>query len=268
MMKRRLLCALLLLALALSLLPTVALNGGMFAQCDSLYAACALWGLALALERKPAGAAACFALSLAFKLQAVFLLPMVAVLWADRKLRLSDALVFLATLAVTALPALLGGKSIGALLSIYTAQTGLYTGLTYNAPSFFALMNTTGLDVYAYGNFGMALAFGACALLVACGVKQAGKLTREGYLRLALLLPLAIVFFLPRMHERYFSLADILSAVLAAKDKKAAPICALVALASLGSYWETALPLSFCALMMFAALILTLRHTQREENVI
>ena len=138
------------------LLPTVALNGGMFAQCDSLYAACALWGLALALERKSAGAAACFALSLAFKLQAVFLLPMVAVLWADRKLRLSDALVFLAALAVTALPALLGGKSIGALLSIYTAQTGLYTGLTYNAPSFFALMNTTGLDVYAYGNFGKA----------------------------------------------------------------------------------------------------------------
>ena len=173
-----------------------------------------------------------------------------------------------AALAATALPALLGGKSIGALLSIYTAQTGLYTGLTYNAPSFFALMNTTGLDVYAYGNFGMALAFGACALLVACGVKQAGKLTREGYLRLALLLPLAIVFFLPRMHERYFYLADILSAVLAAKNKKAAPICALVALASLGSYWETALPLSFCALMMFAALILTLRHTQREENVI
>ena len=253
---------------AMLLLPTVVLNGGMFAQCDSLYAACALWGLALALREKPARAAVCFALSLAFKLQAVFLLPMVAVLWADRKLRLSDALVFLATLAATALPALLGGKSIGALLSSYTAQTGLYTGLTYNAPSFFALMNTTGLDVYAYGNFGMALAFGACALLVACGVKQAGRLTREGYLRLALLLPLAIVFFLPRMHERYFYLADVLSAVLAAENKKAAPICALVALASLGSYWETALPLSFCALMMFAALILTLRHTQREENVI
>ena len=250
------------------LLPTLVLNGGMFAQCDSLYAACALWGLALALDHRPAGAAACFALSLAFKLQAVFLLPIVAVLWADRKLRLSDALVFLGTLALTALPALLGGKSVGALLSIYTAQTGLYTGLTYNAPSFFALMDTTGLDVYAYGNFGMALAFGACALLVACGVKRAGRLTREGYLRLALLLPLAIVFFLPRMHERYFYLADILSAVLAAKNKKAAPICALVALASLGSYWETVLPLSACALMMLAALILTLGHTQRDENVI
>ena len=250
------------------LLPTLVLNGGMFAQCDSLYAACALWGLALALGDRPAGAAACFALSLAFKLQAVFLLPIVAVLWADKKLRLSDALVFLLTLALTALPALLGGKSLGALLSIYTAQTGLYTGLTYNAPSFFALMDTTGLDVYAYGNFGMALAFGACALLVACGVKRAGKLTREGYLRLALLLPLTIVFFLPRMHERYFYLADILSVVWAAKDKKAAPVCALIALASLGSYWETALPLNICALMMLAALILALGHTQRDENVI
>ena len=250
------------------LLPTLVLNGGMFAQCDSLYAACALWGLALALGDRPAGAAACFALSLAFKLQAVFLLPIVAVLWADKKLRLSDALVFLLTLALTALPALLGGKSLGALLSIYTAQTGLYTGLTYNAPSFFALMDTTGLDVYAYGNFGMALAFGACALLVACGVKRAGKLTRETYLRLALLLPLTIVFCLPRMHERYFYLADILSVTWAARNKKAAPVCALIALASLGSYWETALPLNICALMMLAALILALGHTQRDENVI
>lgn len=250
------------------LLPTLVLNGGMFAQCDSLYAACALWGLALALERRPAGAAACFALSLAFKLQAVFILPIVVVLWADRKLRLSDALVFLLTLAATALPALLGGKSLGALFSIYTAQTGLYTGLTYNAPSFFALMNTNGLDVYAYGNFAMAIAFGVCALLVISGVRQAGRLTREGYLRLALLFPLAVVFCLPRMHERYFYLADILSAVLAAKNKKAAPICALAALASLGSYWETVLPLSACAMMMLAALILTLGHIQRDENVI
>ena len=38
------------------LLPTIVLNGGMFSQCDSLYAACALWGLALALEGKPARA--------------------------------------------------------------------------------------------------------------------------------------------------------------------------------------------------------------------
>ena len=56
--------------------------------------------------------------------------------------------------------------------------------------------------------------------------------------------------------------------VLAAKNKKAAPICALVALASLGSYWETVLPLSACAWMMFAAGIWTIGHTQREESML
>lgn len=253
---------------AMLLLPTVILNGGMFAQCDSLYAACALWGMALALHEKPERAAVCFALSLAFKLQAVFILPMVIVLWADKKLRLSDALVFVLTLALTALPALLGGKSLHALLSIYTAQTGLYTGLNYGAANFFALLNTNGLDVYAYGNFGMGLAFGVCALLTVSGVRRAGRMNRRMYLRYALLFPLMIVFCLPRMHERYFYLADAMAIAAAAEDKRMTPTAGLIALASLGSYWETALPLSVCAWMMFAAGIWTIGHTQREENML
>ena len=122
----------------------------------------------MALEDRPAAGAACFALSLAFKLQAVFLLPIVAVLWSAGKLRLADALTFLLTLLAAALPALLGGKSLAQIVSIYVGQTGLYKNLTYNAPGFFGLMNTNGLDVYAYGNFGIALALGAvCALLAA-----------------------------------------------------------------------------------------------------
>ena len=253
---------------AVLLLPTVVLNGGMFAQCDSLYAACALWGLALALREKPAQAAVCFALSLAFKLQAVFMLPMVIVLWADQKLRLSDALVFVLTLALTAFPALLGGKSLHALLSIYTAQTGLYTGLNYGAANFFALFNTSGLDVYAYGNFGMGLAFGVCALLAVSGIRHAGKMNRRMYLRYALLFPLMIVFCLPRMHERYFYLADAMAIVAAAEDRNLTPAAALIALASLGSYWETALPLSACAWMMLVAGIWTIGHTQREESML
>lgn len=254
------------------LLPTIVLNGGMFAQCDSLYAACALWGLALSLENHPARGAACFALALAFKLQAVFLLPIVAVLWADKRLRLADAGVFLLTLAAVALPALLGGKTLGALLSVYTAQTGLYTGLNYNAPGFFALMDTQGLDVYAYGNFALGMAFGVCALLVAWGVRRAGDLDRGDYLRLALLLPLLIAFCLPRMHERYFYLADALSITLAAHDRRMAPACAMIALASLGSYWTLFLPLPVCALLMLTAAIYVLSagktHTRCAEDVL
>ena len=54
----------------------------------------------------------------------------------------------------------------------------------------------------------------------------------------------------------------------AAEDRRMTPAAGLIALASLGSYWETALPLSACAWMMFAAGIWTIGHTQREESML
>jgi len=240
------------------LLPAFVLNAGMFAQCDSLYAGCALWGLALALEGRHARSAACFALSLAFKLQAAFLLPMAVVLWADRKMKLSDALVFLATLALVALPAMLGGKSLARIVGIYGAQTGLYTGLNYGAANLFGLMNTQGLDVYAYGNFGMALAFGACALLVASGVGRAGKLDEDGYVRLAFLMTLFVVFLLPRMHERYFYLAEALAVALACRRPRMWSAACLTAVASLSTLWDLHIPLPVASAMMLFAGVLAL----------
>jgi len=241
------------------LLPTIVLNGGMYAQCDGLYAACALWGLALSLDGKPVKAAACFALSLSFKLQAAFILPVVAVLWAHRKLKVRDAFIFIATLLIVMLPALLGGKGLMDIIRIYTAQTGLYTGLTYNAASFFGLINTAGLDVYAYGNFGMALAFGACALTVLAGMAMGEDTKRGDYVRLALCMVLLIVFFLPRMHERYFYMALPLAAAWAC-GRKGVSVAALALMetAMLSTLWETAIALPAASLMMLAAAAIVL----------
>jgi len=239
---------------AILLLPSIALNGGMFAQCDSLYASCALWGLALAIGRKPVRAAACFALSLAFKLQSAFILPMVAVLWANRRFKLRDAFVFLLTLLAVMLPALFGGKSLMDILSIYTAQTGLYTGLTYNAASFFGLMDTTGLDVYAYGNFGMAMALGACAVIVYTGIRSGEETIDTKYVKLSLLMVLLVVFLLPRMHERYFYMAGALSVAYAARrGGKAVIAAALIELAMMATCWALAVTLPMASMMMLAA---------------
>lgn len=240
------------------LLPAVAVNSALFAQCDSLYTAFALWGLAWALGGRHGRSAVCFALSLAFKLQAVFLLPIVAVLWAGRRLRLADALVFLGTLLLTALPALLGGMPFSSLIGIYASQVGLYTDLTYGAPNLFGLMNTTGLNVYAYGYFGIALALGVCALALAQGVAKAQSLRDTDYVALSLLISLGIFFFLPRMHERYIYLPCVLSWAAACKDGRYIPCAALLGLAAFGALIDTGLTLCALSLAVFAALCLVI----------
>jgi len=125
-------------------------------------------------------------------------------------------------------------------------------------------METAGLDVYAYGNFGMALSFGACALLLVWGLSRAQEMEDGDYVQLSLLLVLLIVFLLPRMHERYFYLATPLSIALAARRGGRCVIAAaLIELAMLSSYWALAIPLSTAAVMMLAASALVLTDCKK-----
>ena len=66
-------------------LPTVILNGSLWAQCDSIYVALAVLAIYFALDDRPILSVLFFTLSFGFKLQAVFLLPVMAVLWLKGK---------------------------------------------------------------------------------------------------------------------------------------------------------------------------------------
>jgi Gpi18-like mannosyltransferase len=69
-----------LAAIIVLFLPTVATNSGMWGQADSFYAALGLGGVSFLVLRRPWLASVFFGLSLAFKLQAVFLFPLLLVL--------------------------------------------------------------------------------------------------------------------------------------------------------------------------------------------
>ena len=62
--------------LAALLLPTVVLNGSCWGQCDSIYAALAVWSLYHALARQGVRAMLCIAAAFSVKLQAIFLMPL------------------------------------------------------------------------------------------------------------------------------------------------------------------------------------------------
>lgn len=192
-------------------LPTVVFNGAYWGQCDAIYTALLLFGLCAALEERPYRAMAGFGLALAFKLQAVFLFPLLPVLWAARRVRIKHLLALPGAWLAAQLPALLGGCALAHVLSPYFAQLGYSMDLTLNAPSLFQLFVPEQMNPWMFRNYGIAMAlvaaFGLCALLWRCRARLTPALLTDA----AFLLVLAVPYLLPHMHERYFFAADALS---------------------------------------------------------
>lgn len=195
--------------------PTVFLNGSLWGQCDSTYVALALLGLVFALEDRPILSMVMMALSFGFKLQAVFLLPICAVLWMAGKYRWQHFLVFPATYVLLVLPAVIAGRPFLDTITLYFGQTGsIGSGLNYNSPSIFSVF--TGIqDKELASTIGIIAAFVYMLNLLAAAFAKRHFLNDKAILALTLLFAVGIPFFLPHMHERYFFGGDILSLVLA-----------------------------------------------------
>ena len=197
--------------------PTVFLNGAVWGQCDSIYVAFALLGIWLALEDRPVLSMCMLAFSFSFKLQAVFVLPIIPVLWIGKRYSLKHLLVFPAAYLLLILPAILLGRPVLDTIFFYLRQTSsIGDGLNYNSPSIFAIFwhipdsQQDGISKIAICAAGLYL----LNLLALAWLKRR-ELNNRAILCLALLMAIGIPFLLPHMHDRYFFPADLLSLVLA-----------------------------------------------------
>ena len=216
--------------------PTVFLNSAVWAQCDSIYVALALLGIDLALDDRPVLAMTCMALSFGFKLQAVFILPVCAVLWMQGKFRWYHFLVFPAVYVLLVLPAVIIGRPFMDTVLLYFGQTGsIGTGLNYNSPSVFELIRGVA-DTDAASKAGIVGAF--AYMLAVLGVCFIGhrRLNDQAVFAAAVLLAVGIPFLLPHMHDRYFYAADILTLALAFAFPVYSPAALLTEFASLLGY--------------------------------
>ena len=217
-------------------LPTVVLNGALWGQCDSIYVALALLGLWLGLTDRPVLSVLCFALSFGFKLQAVFILPIMAVLWFRGNYKLWHFALFPAFYVLLVLPAVALGKPFLETLTLYTSQTGsIGTGLNYNSPSVYALFWRSPETTDA-ANLGIAAAFTYMLMLLIFCFLRRDRLSDRAVLTAALLFVVGIPFLLPHMHERYFFGADVLSLVLGFACVPGIPAALLTQFASLLGY--------------------------------
>lgn len=241
------------------LLPTVILNGSAWAQCDAIYVLFGLAALYAGLKRKSRLSFAMFALAFSLKLQTVFFLPMALALLFTGRIRLRDAWVFAAVFVALLLPALLAGRPLPEVLSIYYRQADYYNYLQMNCYSIFGLFDSQAestLLSYAAILAAGALTFGLLAYLW----QRRSRLDNGLLLDAAYLFLLLIPFLLPHMHERYFFAADVVGIVYLMRRPKRWYIPVIGATCSLLVYLpflfaqELALPLGVLSLAMLSVI--------------
>jgi Gpi18-like mannosyltransferase len=201
-------------AFCLLIAPTVLLNSAFWGQADAVYASVLLGCIYCLILRRDYLAMALFGLALAFKVQSLFLLPLIGalVLRGDVRWRalLWIPVVFLALL----IPAWVAGRSPVDLLLIYPSQASQYEQLTMHAPSALAWIPDTGRYFRYFNAAALVVAAAAALAFVWAASRGRDKLTSGLLLELALISVLLMPFCLPRMHERYFYMADVMSIVV------------------------------------------------------
>ena len=246
---------------AVLFLPTVFLNSAVWAQCDSSYTALAVLAIALALEDKPVRSMLCLTLAFGFKLQAVFVMPVFAVLWMLGKFNWKHFLLFPVFYVALVLPAVLLGRPFWETVTLYFSQTGsIGSALNYNSSSVFALFRHV-QDPESASRLAILAAFGFTLLVLLVCLVRRERLNDRSVLGAALLFAVGIPFLLPHMHDRYFFCADILTLVLAFAAWPYSPAAALTQFASLLGYhaylkMRFLLPMRYGAAALIATLVL------------
>ena len=126
---------------AILLSPTVILDSAYWCQCDIIYTTFILYALYHFFKNNSKLCMIFAGISFAFKLQAVFILPFLLIMWLKRKtIKLKDFLWIPVIYVVSALPAWIFGRNFKELMLIYSNQSGTYPWGTLEYPNIYALL--------------------------------------------------------------------------------------------------------------------------------
>lgn len=206
--------------------PTVIINSSMWAQSDSIYTSFLLGSLYFMIKLARGQGRnrrfilingglvlVMFALALSFKLQAIFfVLPLLFIL-VSRAVRWYTWLLLPLVYLLALLPSNLLGTPWTDLLNVYVGQVELHKQLTLNAPSVYGFIPNAPSEII--GQVGMIFTAAAAVFVVWLLAIKKVSFYEEVVVRVTMLSALMIPYLLPRMHERYFFLADLVAIVFA-----------------------------------------------------
>jgi Gpi18-like mannosyltransferase len=199
-------------SLAVFFAPTVILNSAYWGQADSIYTALLVACVWFLILKRFNLAMLSYGLALAFKLQSVFVGPLIAALFLIGYIPWKRIILIPIPYLISILPAWIAGRPILQLLMIFWNQAGTYKKLTLNAPSGYAWFFEEQYNLISKA--GIFFAMGICLFFVALIFFRKRQIGNRELILLAAVSVFLVPFFLPSMHERYFYLADVFSILL------------------------------------------------------
>ena len=196
------------------LAPSLFANPAIIGQCDAYWAAALVMAVAAALQHRHARMFAWCGIAVAIKLQAGFLGPVFLTLALSRRVPFRLWLIAPLVYAATMVPAALAGWPVKDLALIYFRQVGWSESIALNAPNIWMLASTAGIAVPTV--IATVMAVSATGAFVWHFTPRLRCLDSIDIVRVACLCALIVPGLLPRMHERYFFMADVLTLALVA----------------------------------------------------
>jgi Gpi18-like mannosyltransferase len=189
--------------------PTIILNSAYWGQADIIYTSLLLTSLYFICLQRPGLAIASFSVACAFKLQAVFFLPFLLALFLKRRIPWGYIVIPFLVYMVMIIPSFLLGRPLVDLLAIYFEQGETYQFLSMNAPNLYIFVPNS---LYTIGVVVGLMVATVAGLGIGWFVSQSAVPFDNKILVVVATLSVSIMpFVLPKMHDRYFFPADLLS---------------------------------------------------------
>jgi Gpi18-like mannosyltransferase len=241
--------------------PTVFFNSALWGQIDAIYTSGLIACLYFLCVKRPYAAMAAFGFAFSIKLQAMFFAPFVFVLFIKKELPWRSAVVAPAVFLLSLIPAWIAGRPLLSLLLIYVNQSSYYHELTKHAPTFYVWFPNSEYAIFYRAG---TLLAAAVALCYVAGAYRIARLNPAVLVQLALTSILSMVYFLPKMHDRYFFAADVCSIVYAFYYPRYFFVPVTIIFCSLMSYlpylFGIEVPFGILSITMGVVLLIVVRH--------
>lgn len=200
--------------------PHAIINSGYLAQCESIWTALGLLSFYLiVVKEKPGKGMFVLGMALAFKPQAVFIMPILLITYFyKKKFSIWNLLWIPIAIETLCIPAMIGGGRWSDGFSKFFFLLEEYPFIFYYYPNVWAFFQE--VPYYAFGTIAIVFTFVVLLLFAVLFMKSGKKYVIQDYVQYAAWTVMTCVMLLPCMHERYNYMAEMLIPVSAIFDKK------------------------------------------------